>query len=400
VATLEIPSILAINGGSSSIRFALYGQSPAAPMLLHGHVDRAAAATTLRVVDPVDARRYPHPIDVGADVDPGEWLIDWLDGESWLTHVVAAGHRIVHGMQHARPTPITSALLAELRRYVAFAPEHLPPALRIVDALRAHCPSLPQIACFDTAFHHDMPRVAQIVPIPRRFEALGVRRYGFHGLSCEYLIDALAQRAGASAAHGRVILAHLGHGASITAVGGGRSIDTSMGFTPSAGVPMSTRSGDVDPGLVAYLANVDAMTAAQFSAMATHQAGLLGISQTSGDMRELLANEAADPRAAEAIAVFCHHVRKSIGAMAAVLAGLDALVFSGGIGENAPVIRARICAGLEHLGVVLSPSANERGAPVISTATSRAAVHVIATDEQRVIAKAVLQSLGPDHAPP
>ena len=300
----------------------------------------------LHVVDPINARRYPSAIDVGDDVDPGDWLIGWLTSESVFDSVTAVGHRIVHGMHHALPAPITTTLLAELRGFVGFAPEHLPAALRIVDAIRARHPDLPQVACFDTAFHVDMPKVAQILPIPRRFEALGVRRYGFHGLSCEYLIDELERRAGVSVAHGRVILAHLGHGASITAVTGGRSVDTSMGFTPSSGVPMSTRSGDLDPGLVGYLARVDAMTAEQFSAMANHEAGLLGISQTSGDMRELLAHESTDVRAAEAIAFFCHQVRKWIGAMAAVLGGIDVLVFSGGIGENAPVIRARICVGL------------------------------------------------------
>jgi acetate kinase len=380
VAALRTPSILAINSGSSSIRFALYGADESAPLLLHGHVSRGDADTTLRVVDPIDARRYPRAISVAADADLGDWLINWLERESLLDSLTAVGHRIVHGMHHARPAQITDALLTELRSFVAFAPEHLPAALRIIDALRTKRPELPQIACFDTAFHHAMPRVAQILPIPRRFEALGVRRYGYHGLSCEYLIGALAQRAGLTVAHGRVIIAHLGHGASITAVSRGLSIDTSMGFTPSSGVPMSTRSGDLDPGLVAYLAHVDGMSAELFSAMATHQAGLLGISQVSGDMRELLARESTDVPAAEAIAVFCHHVKKAIGAMAAVLGGVDALVFSGGIGENSAPIRARVCAGLEHLGIEESGS-------------GRVSVYVIATDEVRVIATAVRQTL-------
>ena len=227
-------------------------------------------------------------------------------------------------------------MIEELHRLSAFDPDHMPEEILLAEAFHRQFPDLPQVACFDTAFHHDMPRVAQMLPIPRRYEAQGVRRYGFHGLSYEFLVGELARVAGTEAAQGRVILAHLGNGASLAAVRDGKSVDTSMSFTPASGVPMSTRSGDLDPGLIWYLARTEKMSAKQFNEMVNFQSGLLGISETSSDMRELLDRETQDVRAAEAVALFCYQVKKWIGAFAAALGGLDTLVFAGGIGENAP----------------------------------------------------------------
>ena len=243
-----------------------------------------------------------------------------------------------------------------------------------------------------------MPRVAKIVPIPRRFSAKGIERYGFHGLSYSFLMEELARVAGLHAAQARVILAHLGNGASLAAVRDGNCIDTSMGFTPAAGVPMSTRSGDLDPGLIGYLARTENMTVEQYHRMVNHESGLLGVSETSGDLRDLLDREGHDVRAAEAVALFCYQVKKWIGSYAAVLGGLDTLVFAGGIGENAPIIRARICTDLAFLGITLDQAMNERSAPVISMAASRVTVRVIHTDEEAMIAKAVshLVSTGSD----
>jgi acetate kinase len=252
---------------------------------------------------------------------------------------------------------------------------------------------LPQFACFDTAFHHDLPRVAQLLPIPRRYEAKGVRRYGFHGLSCEFLMEELARVVGSKAAKGRVILAHLGNGASVTAVRGGKSIDTSMSFTPTAGLPMSTRSGDLDPGLGWYLSRAENVTAKQFHHMINHESGLLGVSETSSDMHELLLREGKDVRAAEAVELFCYQTRKWIGAFAAALGGLDTLVFSGGIGENAPAVRARICHEIEFFGIKLDERRNAAGEPVISSEGSPATVRVIRTDEEWIIAKTVCRVL-------
>jgi len=250
------------------------------------------------------------------------------------------------------------------------------------------------VACFDTAFHHDLPRVARLLPIPRRYEAQGVRRYGFHGLSYAFLMEELARLAGTEAAAGRVILAHLGNGASLAAVRDGKPVDTSMGFTPASGVPMSTRSGDLDPGLLWYLARTDGLDAKRFNHMVNFQSGLLGVSETSSDMRVLLECETEDVRAAEAVALFCYQVKKWIGAFAAALDGLDTLVFSGGIGENAPAVRARSCAGLGFLGIELDQKRNAANEGVISTRASRVAVRVIHTDEERMIAGTVCRVLG------
>jgi acetate kinase len=265
----------------------------------------------------------------------------------------------------------------------------------LIEAFQRRFPRLPQVACFDTAFHHDLPRVARLLPIPRRYEAEGVRRYGFHGLSYAFLMGELARLGDPAAARGRVVLAHLGSGASLCAVRDGKSVDTSMSFTPTAGVPMSTRSGDLDPGLVGYLARTENMSAKQFHEMVNFHSGLLGISETSSDIRDLLECEARDVRAAEAVALFCYQIKKCIGAFAAALGGIDTLVFAGGIGENAPAIRTRICEGLGFLGVQLEAERNAKSEGLISTADSPVAVRVIRTDEEHMIAKAVCQVLGP-----
>jgi acetate kinase len=253
------------------------------------------------------------------------------------------------------------------------------------------------VACFDTAFHRDLPRVAALLPVPRRYEALGVRRYGFHGLSYTWLMQALEQRAGHATAHGRVILAHLGGGASLAAVREGRCLDTTMGFSPCGGLPMATRSGDLDPGLLVWLMRSQGLDADALSEVVNGQSGLRGMSETSGDVRVLLEAEArGDVRAAEALAVFCDRVRQGIGAFATVLGGLDTLVFAGGIGEHAAVIRARCCAGLSFLGIEIDAARNERREDVVSRDGSRVRVHVIPTDEEQVIARAAITLFGLD----
>jgi acetate kinase len=287
-------------------------------------------------------------------------------------------------------------MVEELRQLSAFDPEHLPEEIQLTEAFHRRFPDLPQVACFDTAFHHDLPRVARLLPIPRRYDAQGVRRYGFHGLSYAFLMEELARLAGTETAQGRVILAHLGNGASLAAVRDGKPVDTSMSFTPTAGVPMSTRSGDLDPGLVWYLARTEGLDAKRFNEMVNFQSGLLGVSETSSDMRDLLEHETQDVRAAEAVALFCYQVKKWIGAFAAALGGLDTLVFAGGIGENAPVVRARICDGLGFLGIELEEQRNAGNEGVISAETSGIPVRVIPTDEERMIAKMVCCVLGLD----
>jgi len=329
-----------------------------------------------------------HTVAVGA-------LMDWLEERLGRDALTAVGHRVVHGgPKYSKPQRITAEMVAELQRLSAFDPEHLPEEILLTEAFHRRFPDLPQVACFDTAFHHDLPRVARLLPIPRRYEAQGVRRYGFHGLSYAFLLGELARLAGTEAAHGRVVLAHLGNGASLAAVRDGKPVDTSMSFTPTAGVPMSTRAGDLDPGLVWYLARTEDMSAKQFNEMVNSQSGLLGVSEISSDMRDLLDREAQDVRAAEAVALFCYQVKKWIGAFAAALGGLDTLVFAGGIGEHAPTVRARICAGLAFLGIGLDETRNAANAGVISMAAGPVAVRVMHTNEELIIAESVCRVLG------
>jgi acetate kinase len=322
-------------------------------------------------------------------------LMDWLEESMGSGSLGAVGHRVVHGgPKYSQPQRITAEMVEDLHHLSPFDPEHLPEEILLTEAFHRRFPDLPQVACFDTAFHHDLPRVARLLPIPRRYEAQGVRRYGFHGLSYAFLMGELARLAGTEAAQGRIILAHLGNGASLAAVRDGKPVDTSMSFTPTAGVPMSTRSGDLDPGLVWYLARTEKMGAKQFNEMVNFQSGLLGISETSSDMHDLLDRETQDERAAEAVALFCYQVKKWIGAFAAALGGLDTLVFAGGIGENAPPVRARICHGLGFLGIELEEKQNAANEGLISAAASRVAVRVIHTDEEFMIAKTVCRVLG------
>ncbi len=388
-------SVLAINGGSSSIRFAVYEQGEPLRRLLDGKVDRVGLpGAKLTFKDSTGQSHEGGTIDSADHNAAVVLLLDWLEDQPAFASIKAVGHRVVHGMTHTEPERVTPELLEDLHRITPNDPEHLPLAIALMKALRMRQPAWPQVACFDTAFHRTMPRVASILPIPRRYEAAGVRRYGFHGLSYEFLLEELARLGDPAATKGRVILAHLGNGASLAAVRDGQSIDTSMGFTPAAGLVMSSRTGDLDPGLVSFLARTEHMSAKKFQAMVTNESGLLGISEISSDVRELLARESEDVRAAEAVALFCYQAKKWIGSFAAALGGLDTLVFAGGIGENAPLIRTRICEGLRFLGIELSKPRNAKNAAVISTPTGRVVVRVIRTDEELMIARSVLRVLG------
>ncbi len=383
-------SILTINGGSSSIRFALYPVGGPLVRTLAGKIDRIGlSGTNLTFSDTPQGQQNSQGIEAEDYLPATNFLIDWIDQHIGLTHVTAVGHRVVHGMQHTEPERVSQVLLDELHRISSYDPDHLPHEIALIEAFRQRYPHLPQVACFDTAFHHTLPRVARLLPIPRCFDAEGIQRYGFHGLSYAYLMQELAQVAGTKSAQGRVILAHLGNGASLAAVRDGRSVDTSMGFTPSGGLPMGTRPGDMDPGVAWYLMQSENLTPSQFNQLINHESGLLGVSETSSDMRDLIKNEATDVRAAEAVALFCYQVKKWIGAYAAVLGGLDTLVLAGGIGENAPAVRARICEGLGFLGIEIDEERNATNASVISTQTSRVAVRVMHTDEEVMIAESV-----------
>ena len=393
---MDAANVLTINGGSSSIKFALFAVDQDLRRILAGSIERIGLPDATFVVKGLDkADNFTRPLVAADHAAAAGALMDWIGERLGRGHLAAVGHRVVHGgPRYSQPQRITAELVEELHRLEAFDPQHLPEEILLTEEFQRRFPDRVQVACFDTAFHHDLPRVAQLLPIPRRYEARGLRRYGFHGLSYAFLLEELARVAGPPAARGRVILAHLGNGASLAAVYDGKPLDTSMAFTPAAGVPMSTRSGDLDPGLVWYLAATDHLDAKQFNEMVNFQSGLLGVSETSSDMRDLLEHEAGDARAAEAVALFCYQVKKWIGAFAAALGGLDTLVFAGGIGERAPVVRARICAGLGFLGIALDDRRNETNAAVISPEASRVAVRVMHTDEEWMIARLVCQVLG------
>jgi len=387
--------ILTLNGGSSSIKFAVFVADGDLKALLTGQVARIGLPdTALSITELVSGQATKQPID-GADPQTVlKQLIAVLDKHIAFDQIGAVGHRIVHGgVRYADPQRVEADMLAYLDQISPYDPQHLPAEIAMIRALMAEHPRLIQVACFDTAFHRDLPMVAKLLPIPRRYFTQDVRRYGFHGLSYTYLMAELRQLAGESAVAGKVILAHLGSGASMAAVRAGKSIDTTMAFTPTAGLVMSSRTGDLDPGVAAYLAHTEGMMPDQFYHMANYESGLKGVSETSADMHDLLDRESTDPRAADAIALFCYAAKKYIGAYTAVLGGLDTLVFAGGIGENAAVIRARICDGLQFLGIELDATRNEANASLISADRSRVAVRVIKTDEEHQIARSVQELL-------
>ena len=386
--------ILTINGGSSSLKCSLFQVGPPLTRVVSCKVDRIGfSEATMTLMDVAGGASEHRTIQAAQHKDCVDPLLTWLEQKRAMTDLVAIGHRVVHGgPRYREPQRLTPEVMDELRRLSPCDPEHLPAEIELIETLNRRYPTLPQVACFDTAFHRDMPRVARLLPIPRRYDDAGVQRYGFHGLSYSYLMKEL-ERLAPHEAQGRLILAHLGNGASMTAVREGKSMDTSMGFTPTAGLPMSTRSGDLDPGLLSYLSRTEGMTVEQFHTMVNQQSGLLGLSETSSDLRDLLASERHDPRAAEAVALFCYQAKKWIGSFTAALGGLDTLVFSGGIGENSPVVRARICEGLGCLGVVLDEAPNSMNAAIISKEGSGVTVRVIPTNEESEIVSSVLQLL-------
>jgi acetate kinase len=378
------------------LKFALFRAGDPPVRELSGLIDRIGSSSdtvmSIQTGDGGTERRIVTARDHASCLEP---MMESLNDRLAREPLLAIGHRVVHGGRDYRePQRVTSAVMEELQRLSPYDPEHLPAEIALIRECTGRYPDLPHIACFDTAFHRDMPTVARLLPIPRRYEQQGVQRYGFHGLSYAFLMKELARVGRPGEASGRVILAHLGNGASMAAVKGGQSIDTTMGFTPTAGLPMSRRSGDLDPGLISYLARTEGMSVGRFQRMVNSESGLLGISESSSDMRDLLKEEDTNPKAAEAIALFCYQAKKTIGSFSAALGGIDTLIFSAGIGEHSPVVRARICEGLEFLGIVLDRTRNEDAAPVISQEGNPVTVRVIHTDEEREIAESVVRVLG------
>lgn len=358
MTTKRSDAALCINSGSSSLKYALFDVSSSTPVALHrGAIDESPTPTSLGAMFArLDAAQLPAPTMVG--------------------------HRVVHGgRDYVAPAHVDDALLAGLQKIVPLAPLHLPAAIAGMEAVRARLPGLPQVACFDTAFHAALPEVTRRLPVPHRFYEAGVRRYGFHGLSYEYVLSALG-----SEAAGRVIVAHLGSGASLVAIRDGQSIDTTMGLTPTGGIMMGTRSGDLDPGVLVYLAREHGLGAAALEHVVDYESGLLAMGGTS-DMKTLIARSMSDVDAALAIDMFAYAVKKAIGAFVAALGGLDVLVFTGAIGERAAVIRAKACDGLEAFGIRLDDARNRASDSVISAAASAVAIRIVPTDEDHVIAQ-------------
>ncbi len=402
--------ILTLNTGSSSLKFALYearsdlsadaGVSElSCKRVRHGSIQGIGLARGSARVSHRDSDERALELEIPDRDSALRWLLAELDREGIWNELTAVGHRFVHGgLAFRQPVLITREVRDAIEKLVPLAPAHLPGELAALDIIASVSPSLPQVACFDTAFHANLPREARLFGIPHRLAEAGVVRYGFHGLSYEYVTAALRERGRLGA---RTVVAHLGNGASMAAIANGKCVDTSMGFTPAGGFVMSTRSGDIDPGVLLYLLEERKMPVEEVDAFVRSTGGLLGLSGTASDMRDLLARAATDGRAADAVAVFCYQIRKFLGAYIAVLRGLDTLVFTGGIGENAAEIRARICASLDCFGIQLDAEANAAGEPIISRDGASVTVHVIRTDEESVIARHTLrvlrESAGADH---
>ena len=383
--------ILALNGGSSSLKFALYRFAQGAETLLArgGAEEIGLPQGRLRLSADAAGRTEDMPCLFMDHEAALIRILDELEKRSF-PKISAVGHRLVNGgPDYSAPQPITPEVLNQLRTIAHLAPLHMPIELRIIDSMTARSPGIPQVACFDTAFHRHMPEVAERFPLPRSLWTEGVRRYGFHGLSYEYIVEKL----GATGRRSRMVIAHLGNGASLAAVLDGISVDTTMGLTPTGGVMMGTRSGDLDPGILLYLLREKSYDTAKIGRMVDFESGLLGVSETSSDMKTLLEQSNADPRARQAVEMFCYSVRKQIGALAAVLGGLEVLVFAGGIGERAAAVRAQICQGLGHLHLELDPAQNETHAEVISSPGSGCTVRIVATNEELMIARHVSRQL-------
>lgn len=378
--------ILTINGGSSSIKFALFSTDDPPVRLLSGQVERIGQPDATLI-----SGSTRQPIQALNHEQATTSLLQWLREQLKDATLAAVGHRVVHsGLHLSRSQIVTSDLIAKLKEAIPLDLPHLPLEITLIEAIAKRFPDLPQVACFDTAFHHEMPRVARLLPIPRRYDAQGLRKFGFHGLSYTYLLQELLRISPRDAAS-RVIFAHLGNGASMAATRGGKSIDTTMSLTPLAGLVMGSRGGDLDPGLLLYLMRQENLSPDRMDEMLSHESGMKGVSETSGDMRDLLARRATDVRAAEAVELFCYRARQWIGALAASLRGLDTLVFSGGIGERSAQTRAEICAGLEFLGIEIDGEKNSSNESVISS--GNVTVRVMRTDEEIVIAKTVMTEL-------
>ena len=387
-------SLLVLNSGSSSIKFRLFSVNPLA-LQAQGKVTGIGGHTHLQVIDSEGHTLLDEPLSKGASDHQQalDRLLSWGEQQGLMAELQAAGHRVVHGgTEFHQPMVVDAALLDHLKQLIPLAPLHQPHNIAGIEALAARSPDLPQVACFDTAFHTTQPPVAQALALPRELSDAGIQRYGFHGLSYEYVASVLPQTLDPATANGRVVVAHLGNGASMCALHAGRSVASTMGFTALDGLPMGTRCGSIDPGVVLYLISEQGLGVDAVNNLLYHRSGLLGVSGISNDMRELLAS--SHPHAAEAIELFVYRINRELGSLVAALGGLDALIFTAGIGEYAAPVRAQVGELAAWAGIRIDPVANENHGPCISTADSAAEVWVIPTNEERMIAQHTCRILG------
>lgn len=393
----SVLKILTVNAGSSSIKLDVLSFEDSAlsdQRSLTASITGIGQTTTTLTVHKPPETKQSHTIDAPDYPSAISGLMNLLSEKFPVGDISAIGHRIVHGgPNYSQPAYLSDEVMADLEAFSSFDPEHAPNAHQLIYALRQQYPGVPQVACFDTAFFHDLPAIAQALPLPHKYQAEGLRRYGFHGLSYSYLQSAFRDSAGELAVNGKVIYAHLGSGASLAATLNGQPVETTMGFSPTSGIMMSARSGDLDPSIVSYLNHQTGQTLDDYNHMINFESGLLGVSELSADMYTLLQRQAENQQADLAVKLFVYQVRKAIGSLTAVLGGLDSLIFSGGIGEQSPVIRQQICDGLDYLGIKLNDVTNQAQADLISDSSSKVGVHVIPTDEASVIAQQVFATI-------
>ena len=387
--------IIALNTGSSSIKFALYEIGEAERLVFTGSLTKIGNPHGMFSVQDNQGNSLA---SVGVETQNHDtacdYVFSWILSQNEGRKPDAVGHRIVHGGPHySNPQIVTPELIASLDTLSPYAPEHLPQAIKAVRHVAGLFPGTLQVTCFDTSFHSTMPAVAKLYALPEFIRKEGVQRYGFHGLSYEYILLELKRQLGAQAVEKRIILAHLGHGASMAAVKNGKSIETTMGFSPAGGLVMSTRTGDLDPGVILFLLQQNRMTPATIKEMVNRQSGLLGVSGSTDDMRELLKAEEVDDSAKQAVELFCYQARKNIGALSIVLGGLDTLVFTGGIGEHSSVIRSRICTGIEFLGIRVDEKKNSTHSAIISPESGEVDIRIIKTNEELMIARHTMRIL-------
>ena len=378
---------IVINAGSSSIKFALYKIENLLIEVIVGSVkDINTNACLFSYTNFISKEEVNHHLKLNQYKDVATYLYDWLRSLPYYSSVIAIGHRIVHGLQYTSAKIITPFLLNKLKKHIAFSPLHLPTQIMLIQLFAKQKTLIIQIACFDTAFHSSMPLVAKLLPIPKKYFSMGIQRYGYHGISYQYLLLQLVKLEGKKVAKGKIIMAHLGNGASITAVHNGKSVDTSMGFSPTSGLMMGTRTGDIDPSILTYLLQNKICTIEELSEIINNQSGLLGVAETTSNMQQIIKIKNKDSKAADAFNLFCYQTKKYIGAYAAVLNGLDTLIFTGGIGEQAAEVRSTICEGLNYIGVEIDVQKNKKNEAIISTKNSFVKIHIIPTNEQYMLA--------------